>query len=130
MRFPAWFQDASIRRKFIFISFLTMELAMLFAILLLSLMQWFVLHEEPVKNVSAQASAIASISAVELAFDDREAAKIMLRGLTHIDSIEFAEMLDKRGENFALFVRPGKVVPPHRHKATDSARTILPVEEV
>ncbi len=124
MRFPLWFRDISIRRKFIFITFFATVAAMLFAILLITVIQWFMLREELVKSVSAQVSVIASISAAELAANDREAAEKTLGALANIDSIEFAGVLDKRGKELALYLRPGIVMPPHQHQAVDVERHI------
>lgn len=95
MRFPTWFRDASIRRKFIFIAFLATLTATLFAILLSTLIQWFMLREELLKSISAQASLIAANSAAELAHNDREGAKKTVGALANIDNIEFAGILDK-----------------------------------
>lgn len=120
MRFPAWFQDASIRRKFIFIALLATGVAVLFAILLLTLMQWFVLREDMVKNVSAQASIIAANSTEAIVSNDHEKAEKIVKALANIDNIEFAGILDRQGKDFALYLRPGMVMPPHRHEAVEN----------
>jgi PAS domain S-box-containing protein len=118
MMFPLWLRDISIHRKFIFIALLATVAATLFTILLMTVMQWFMLREELVKSVSAQVSVIASISAAELAANDREAAAKTVRALAVINNIEFAGILDRHGDDFALYVRPGLLIPPHQHQVT------------
>lgn len=112
---PACFKNASISRKFIYIAFLTTTAATLFAIVLSTLMQWFTMREELVNNISAHASIIAANSTVQLLSNNREEAKNTLRALANIDSIEFAGILDSQGNNFAFYVRPGKIMPIHHH---------------
>lgn len=124
MKFPVWFNDAPIRRKFIFIAFLATGVAMVFAILLSTLIQWFILREELVKNVSAQASIIASNSAEAIVSNDHEKAEKMVKALANIDNIEFAGILDKEGKDFALYLRPGVIIPPHQHQGVEKERHI------
>ncbi|MCJ7765151.1 MAG: PAS domain S-box protein [Thiovulaceae bacterium] len=124
MRLPSWFRDISIRRKLMVITFFAIAAAMLFGILLSTLMQWFMLREELIKNVSAQASIIASNSADELASDNLFAAERVVSSLADIDNIEFAEILDKTGNDFALYLRPGVTMAPHSHQAVLGAKHI------
>lgn len=124
MKFPVWFKNTSILSKFIFIAFLATGVAMLFAILLSTLMQWFMLREELVKTISAQASIIAANSTDKLLLNDREGAKKTVSALANIDSIEFAGILDKSGNNFAHYVRPESVMPPHQHNTVEYERHI------
>ncbi|MFA5215215.1 PAS domain-containing protein [Sulfuricurvum sp.] len=120
MIFPAWFKNASIVRKFIYIAFLATTQATLFAIVLSTLMQWFMLREELVHTISAHASIIAANSTEELLSNNREEAKNTLSALANIDSIEFAGILDSQGNDFALYVQPGKVMPIHHHYPVES----------
>ncbi|GEM_PF-1344518 len=121
---PAWFKNASISRKFIYIAFLTTTAATLFAIVLSTLMQWFTMREELVNNISAHASIIAANSTAELLSNNREEAKNTLRALANIDSIEFAGILDSQGNDFAFYVRPGIVMPIHHHHPVESEQHI------
>ncbi|MFA6189186.1 MAG: PAS domain-containing protein [Sulfuricurvum sp.] len=73
------------------------------------------MREDLVKNISAHASVIASISTEELLSHDRDAAEKTVRSLASIDSIEFAGILDSRGNDFALYVRPGIKMSSHHH---------------
>jgi sensor histidine kinase YesM len=124
MIFTAWFKNASIVRKFIYIAFLATTAATLFAIVLSTLMQWFMLREELVHNISAHASIIAANSTEELLSNNREEAKNTVSALANIDSIEFAGILDKNGNNFALYVRPGMTMPSHHHHTVKSEHHI------
>lgn len=124
MRLPVWFTDASIPRKFIFITLLATGVGVLFAIVLSTLMQWFMLREELVKNVSAQASVIASISAGELLSNNRAEAEKTVKALANIDNIKFAGILDKQGRNFALYTQPGVEMPPHHHYLAEQEQHI------
>ncbi len=114
------FKDFTIRRKFIVVAFVATITAMFVAILISTVMQWLMLREELVKNVSAQASIIALNSTASLVSDDRAAANKVLRSLSDIDNIEFAGILDKNGKEFALYVRPGTTMAFHRHKAAQA----------
>ncbi len=125
MRLPASFRDASIRRKLMFITFLATVAATLFAMLALSVLQWFLLREDLVKSVHAQASIVAANSTAALVFNDREAAEQTLGALAVIDNIEFAGLLDKTGKNLAVYVRPGLVMPPHQHPAAEGKSHIF-----
>jgi len=124
MRFPGWFKDVSLRRKFIFIALLATGGAMLFAMLISTLLQWFMLREDLVKNVSAQTSVIASISAAELATNNRAEGEKTVKALANIDNIQFAGILDKSGNNFALYLKPGVVMRPHHHLTVESEHHI------
>ena len=125
MRLPASFRDASIRRKLMFITFLATVAATLFAMLALSVLQWFLLREDLVKSVHAQASIVAANSTAALVFNDRESAEQTLGALAVIDNIEFAGLLDKTGKNLAVYVRPGLVMPPHQHPAAEGKSHIF-----
>lgn len=120
MRVPVWFRDTSIRRKFISIAFMAIGAAMLVAILLSTAIQWSMLRAEQVKSLFVQASVIAQNGAVELVSNDRNAAGKTLNSLAAIDDIEFAEILDKNGNDFALYLRPGVAMPRHQHLASKS----------
>jgi signal transduction histidine kinase len=124
MRFPEWFRDVSIQRKFIFITFLATGGAMVFAILFSTLMQWFLLREDLMQSVSAQASIIAANSVEAIVSNDHEKAKNIAKALENIDSIQFAGILDKTGKNFALYVRPGLAILPHQHQEVTSEHHI------
>jgi len=124
MKLPTWFNDASIRRKFIFVAFLATGAAMVFAIVLSTLIHWFLLREELVKSVSAQASIIAANSAEAIVSNDHEKAEKTVKALATIDTIEFAGILDKKGNDFALYVRPGVIMPSHHHQAEEKERHI------
>jgi PAS domain S-box-containing protein len=124
MRLPASFRDASIRRKFMFIAFLATVAATLFAMLAFTAMQWFLLRDDLAHAVSTQASIVASNSKSALLFNDREAAEQTLGALAAIDNIEFAGLLDKTGKDFALYVRPGAVMPPHQHPAAEGESSV------
>ncbi|MDA3947077.1 MAG: PAS domain S-box protein [Helicobacteraceae bacterium] len=110
-----WLRDTSIRRKLIFIAFIATAAATLFAILLSSAMQWFMLRDELVKDISAKASIIAQIAENELVSNNHEEAQRTLSALSIIDSINFAGIVDNSGENFALYLRSGHTMPPHTH---------------
>jgi len=125
MRLPSSFRDASIRRKFMFIAFLATLGAMLFAMLVSAVMQWFLVRDELTKNVYAQASIVAANSTSALVFSDSEAAEQMLGALAAIDEIEFAGLLDKSGKRLASYVRPGAVMPPHQHPAEERESNIF-----
>lgn len=117
MRFPALFRDASIRRKFIFIAFFSTGMTMLVVILLSTVMQWFMLRAELERSLSVQASIIAQNSAIGLISNDRKTVEKTVHSLAIIDNIEFAGILDKSGNDFALYVRPGFMMPRHQHEA-------------
>lgn len=120
MRLPAWFNNFPIRKKLIFIAFLATGAAMVFAILLSTFIHWFMLREELVENVSAQASIIAANSTEAIVSNDREKAEKTVKALANIDNIEFAGILDRLGKDFALYVRPGVIMPPHHHEAVEN----------
>ncbi len=86
--------------------------AMFFVILLSTFMQWAMLREDLIKNVSAQVAIIASNSAADLATNDRAAAQKIVHSLADIANIEFAGILDTSGKDFALYVRPGVTMAP------------------
>ena len=117
MRLPASFRDATIRRKFMFIAFLATLGAMLFAMLVSAVLQWFMLRDELAKNVYAHASIVATNSTSALLFGDRDAAEQTLGALATIDSIQFAQLFDKTGKELAIYVRPGLAMPPQLHPA-------------
>jgi PAS domain S-box-containing protein len=102
-----------------FIAFLATVGAMLFAMLVSVVLQWFLLRGELAKNIYAHASIVATNSTSALLFNDREAAEQTLGALAAIDNIEFAELFDKTGKDFAAYVRTGSAVPPHRHSAAE-----------
>ncbi|ABM02139.1 diguanylate cyclase with PAS/PAC sensor [Psychromonas ingrahamii 37] len=124
MSLTSWFRNISIRRKLIVISFFSITAATLLAILLSTLMQWSMLREDLIKNVSAQASIIAASSANELASNDREAAQKIVAVVVNINNIEFAGILDKKGNNFALYLRPGVTIAAHSHQGEKGASQI------
>jgi PAS domain S-box-containing protein len=124
MRLPVSFRDASIRRKLMFIALLATVAATLFAMLAFAVMQWFLLRDDLAEAVHTQASIVASNSKSALLFNDREAAEQTLGALAAIDNIEFAGLLDKTGKEFALYVRPGSVMPLHQHRAAEGESTI------
>lgn len=115
MRRPQWFKNTSIRNKFIYIAYIATLFAALFAVVVMSVLQWFMLREELVKEMSAKASIIASIAETELVSNNHERAQRALNSLSMTDSIEFAGILDSSGKNFALYLRPGYSMPPHSH---------------
>lgn len=120
MRFPAWFNDTLIRQKFIFIAFLATGAAVVFAILLSTFIHWFMLRETLVENVSAQASIIAANSTESIVSNNHEKAETIVKALANIKNIEFAGILDRHGKNFALYVRPGVIMPPHKHHVVEN----------
>lgn len=120
MRFPAWFNDTPIRQKFIFIAFLATGAAVVFAILLSTFIHWFMLRETLVENVSAQASIIADNSTESIVSNNHEKAETIVKALANIKNIEFAGILDRHGNNFALYVRPGVIMPPHKHHVVEN----------
>ena len=103
MRLTALFRDASIRSKLMLIVFLATLGAMLFAMLVSAVLQWFLLRDELAKNVYAQASIIATNSTSALLFSDHEAAEQTLGALAVIDNIEFAGLIDKTGKELAVY---------------------------
>ncbi len=115
MKLPVWFKGASIRRKLLSIIFLAIGAATLFTMILSTFLQWFALRDELVMNISSKVDIIASNVAGELNSNNREAAEKTLKALENIDSIEFAGILDVNGDSFALYVRPGYVMPAHQH---------------
>jgi PAS domain S-box-containing protein len=119
MRLTAFFRDASIRSKLMLIAFLATLGAMLFAMLVSAFLQWFLLRNELAKNVYAQASIVATNSTSALLFNDHEAAEQTLGALAVIDNIEFAELFDKTGNDFAVYVRSGSVMPPHHQPSVE-----------
>ncbi|MGA9045516.1 PAS domain-containing protein [Sulfuricurvum sp.] len=124
MRFPAWFNDSSIRQKFIFIAFLATGSAMVFAILLSTFIHWFMLREDLVESVSVQASIIAANSTEAIVSNDHAKAEKIVKAFANIDNIEFAGILDKQGKDFALYLRPGLTMPIHHHHAEKKKRHI------
>jgi PAS domain S-box-containing protein len=115
MKLPVWFKGASIRRKLLSIIFLAIGAATLFTMIVSTFLQWFALRDELVMNISSKMDIIASNVAGELNSNNREAAEKTLKALENIDSIEFAGILDVNGDSFALYVRPGYVMPAHQH---------------
>jgi PAS domain S-box-containing protein len=124
MRFSAAYRDAPIRRKLVFIAVLATVSATLFAILALTAEQWFQQSKAMERNLYAQATIVAANSKEALIFNDRETARQTLASLAAIDNIEFAELFDKTGKDFAVYVRPGTTFPPHQHHAAEGARNI------
>ncbi len=124
MKLPVGLKDASILRKLMFIAIVATLGATLFAMLILLVQQWFLQRNELGKSVYAQASIVAANSTSALLFNDREAAQQMLGAFASIDNIEFAGLLDKTGQDFAVYARPGFVMPPHQHAVAEGARTI------
>lgn len=121
MSFLFKFKDLTIRRKVMSIFFIAIVTAMFFAIVFSTLLQWAMLREELIKNVSAQVAIIASHSAEDLVSDNRAEAEKVVRSLADIVNIEFAGILDNSGKDFALYIRPGVTMAPHTH---DVAREV------
>ncbi len=121
MKLSGWFKDAPLRQKFIAIALIVTGGTMVFAVLLSAPLQWFMLREDLMKSISAQASVIASISTAELATNNRAEGVKTVQALKNIENIQYAGILDKNGNNFALYVRPGLVMHPHHHHKKEGA---------
>lgn len=119
MNFPTRLRNTSIRRKSILIALLSTGAATFFAILVSAVLQWFILREELVQNITAHASIIAANSTTQILTNDHKGARKTVGALAGIDSIIFAGILDKQGNDFALYVRPGLKIPSHRHQANE-----------
>ncbi len=121
MSLSALFRDAPIKRKLMLIAFLSTLGAMLLAMLVSVVLQWFLLRNELAKNVHAQVSIVATNSTSALLFSDHDAAEQTLGALAAIGNIEFAGLIDKTGKELAVYVRTGSMMPLHQHTAAEGA---------
>ncbi|MDD5057352.1 MAG: ATP-binding protein [Sideroxydans sp.] len=130
MRLPEALKDAPILRKLVYVAIVATLWATLFAMLVLMAQQWFLQRNELVKSVYAQASIVAANSTSALIFNDREAAEQTLGALAASDNIEYAGLLDKTGQDFADYARPGIKIPPHQHAVGEGAHNIYDAQYV
>jgi PAS domain S-box-containing protein len=124
MRIPAAFRDATLLRKLMVVAVVATAGATLFALLIMVVQQWFLQRGELVKSLYAQASIVAINSSSALLFDDYKTAEQTLSALAVIDNIEYAVIIDKRGENFANYARSGGPIAIHRHPDSDGGDAI------
>jgi PAS domain S-box-containing protein len=124
MKLPASLKNASILRKLVYIAVIATAAATLFTVLILVVGQWFSQRNELEKSLYTQASIVAENSSSALVFGDHEAAEQTLAALATIDNIEFAALLDNSGQTFAVYVRPGFVMPPHQHLPLEVANNL------
>lgn len=111
MKRIALFRDVSVKRKLMFIAFMSAGAALLFAMVLLAVLMWAWGRAELVSDLGVQGEVIARKSAPALMSGDQRTAAKTLDALATTHEIEFAVFYDKDGQTFASFVRPGVMLP-------------------
>lgn len=112
MPLPGPFRDAPVRRKLIYIVFLSAGAALLFAMLVMAVQQGLMARDEMVSNMSDHAEVVATNSAPALLAGDKNVVKRTMSALANMDAIEFAEIHDRDGQSFVSYVRAGENAPP------------------
>ncbi len=121
MTLAALFRDMPIRRKLTAIAVLSAGAALIVVAVVSMVSQWFQVREELVKTTTSQATIVAANSASALIFNDPKAATRTLAALRVQDDIEFAELHDRQGKRFALYMATGQK-PPQPHRPPEDER--------
>ena len=112
MKLLTLFRDASVKLKLIYIAFFATGAALLFALLMSLVLQWFLIRAELVETVGSQSRIIATNSTAALEFNDPKAATQTLGAMGPIEDIEFAVIYGRDGKTFAAYSREGTEAPP------------------
>jgi len=102
----AWFRDASIGRKLLFIGLLTSGIALFVVSLILSVRGAIEWHERSLTDMGTYAKVIGNNAAPAMMFDDRKAAIEILAALSANPDVVDAVLYDREGEIFARYSVP------------------------
>ena len=105
------FRDASVKRKLMFITFMSALAALLFAVVVLSVQIWVVGRTEMVSGMSILADVISKNSLPDLMAGDQKTVAKMMNTSAIRDEIEFVVIYDKDDRAFASFVSQGVALP-------------------
>lgn len=120
MKLAAIFRDMPIRRKLTLIAVLATGVALIVAALVSMVSQWFLVRGELVRTTTSQATIVAVNSTSAMLFNDPKAADQTLAALGVQGNIKFAELHDKEGKPFALFMAAGQKPPQVDRPPTDA----------
>jgi PAS domain S-box-containing protein len=109
-------RDAPVKRKLLYIVALSLVTAALFAVSAAIVGQWFVTRAEMKADLISHARILGTNVKSALLFGDRAEAERTLGALLSIRDVEFAEVHDRQGMPFAVYVRPGGVPPAFHHQ--------------
>lgn len=134
MKLMAWFRDAPIKRKLLWIGLLIPAFALLLVSLIQTTLGFVEWRNHMVSDLTTYARVIGVNAAPAMLFDDRKAAAETLSTLTTKPDIVHAVLYDKRGNEFAIYRgalhQPGAMphLEPGQHLFTfDTLSVAIPI---
>ena len=115
MNLEAWFRDAPIKRKLLWVGLLIPAFALLLVSLIQATLEFVEWRGRMVSDLTTYARVIGVSAAPALLFDDRKAAAETLSTLSAKADIVHAVIYDKRGNEFAVYknaLHPSGAMPP------------------
>jgi PAS domain S-box-containing protein len=103
MKLMAWFRDASIKRKLLWIGLLIPAFALLLAGLVQATLDFVEWRGRMVSDLTTYAMVIGVNTAPAMLFDDRNAAADTLSTLSAKPDVVYAVIYDKQGNEFAVY---------------------------